>query len=146
MINEGPASGRGVVVFAHGARAPQWENSVRAYADLLARDLSPDHVIVAFLQFGEPKLPEAIASLIDRGANRIIVLPFFLATGGHLLRDLPELVEKIRCDHPRVDIRLAPVLGEDPGVVRALRRAGKDFVRDVFCEGREKQPSKTEEL
>jgi sirohydrochlorin ferrochelatase len=51
-------------------------------------------VEAAFLELGQPDLDGAAVLLANRGASRIIVIPYFLTLGTHLQRDLPRLVKQ----------------------------------------------------
>ena len=123
---------RAVIVFAHGARSTRWENPIRDLAKRLATQLSPCVVEVAFLQFGEPKLPEAVEKLIGQGVVNFVILPFFLSTGGHLLRDLPEAIDRLRADYPQATIDVASSLGEEPEVIDGFFEAGARLAQSFF--------------
>ncbi len=109
-----------VVLFGHGARDPEWAGPMRRIRDQLLAAPGAPRVELAFLEFMQPTLPEAIAALATAGAKRIAVVPIFLAQGGHLKRDLPLLVDAAREAHPGCDIRLATAAGEAEAVVVAM--------------------------
>jgi len=107
---------RGIVLFAHGSRDPEWARPFEMIRDRV-RDVRPEYPIeLAFLDFIAPTLEEAIAALASRGATAITVYPLFMAAGGHLKSDLPKLVEAIRGDHPHVPIALETSVGEVPEI------------------------------
>lgn len=72
----------------------------------------------AFLE-AEPRLGEAVARLTERGAEEILVLPYFLTLGLHLQRDLPSLVNEIARERG-IAIRVAPPLDGHPDLSRIL--------------------------
>jgi sirohydrochlorin cobaltochelatase len=76
--------------------------------------------MLAYLEFIEPDLLAAIAALAAKGHRAIRVVPLFLGPGGHLRRELPQILEAARDAHPGVTIDATPPAGEDPGVVEAL--------------------------
>ena len=51
------------------------------------------------------------------------VLPIFLGMGKHLRQDLPELMETLRRKHPQVNLQLAPSVGENHEVLRAIAQS-----------------------
>ena len=109
-----------LILFAHGARDPEWAGPMRRIREAaLARPGAP-RVELAFLEFMTPTLPEAIAALAAEGARRVAVVPIFLAQGGHLKRDLPVLLEEARAAHPGCEITLATAAGEADPVVAAM--------------------------
>jgi len=111
---------KALVLLGHGARDPAWAGPLERVRATLARTHPKFAVEVAFLESMLPTLAEAVAALAARGATRIVVVPVFLARGGHLKRDLPALLDELRCRHPACDVRLAPVAGEAPQVIAAI--------------------------
>jgi sirohydrochlorin cobaltochelatase len=67
-----------------------------------------------------PSLPVEAAALAARGVREITIVPIFLGQGGHLLRDLPRLVEELRAAHPGIAVSTVPAVGEDPAVLAAM--------------------------
>jgi sirohydrochlorin ferrochelatase len=110
----------GIIVFGHGSSVATANESVRAVADQMARDGGYDLVEAAFLELASPDLAEAVDHLVNRGAERILVIPYFLTLGIHLQRDLPRIVEKLSGIHNGVEIRVAPPLDGHPALSRIL--------------------------
>jgi sirohydrochlorin cobaltochelatase len=111
---------RALILFAHGARAASWAAPFQRLRELTAQQRPDVAVSLAFLELMEPRLPDEAAALIARGVRDITIVPVFLGQGGHLLRDLPLLVEGLRAVHPGVAISTVPAVGEDPGVLAAM--------------------------
>ena len=108
----------GLILFGHGARDPRW----REPFDRLEKMVSQAHagpVSLAFLELKEPNLSGAAQLLVSRGATRIVVVPLFLGTGGHIRRDLPLLLEEtsVACNVP---VNAVTPVGEDPTVIESL--------------------------
>jgi sirohydrochlorin cobaltochelatase len=80
-------------------------------------------VELAFLEFMAPSLPDCIATLIAGGARKIVVMPMFIARGGHLKRDVPELLARLRATHPEIEFSLGSVIGEHEAVIQAMAAA-----------------------
>ena len=109
-----------LILFAHGARAASWAAPFERLRDLTQARLPAVPVSLAFLELMEPRLPAEVARLAATGIARISVVPVFLGQGGHLLRDLPLLIEQLKIDHPGVAITVAGAVGEDPAVIDAM--------------------------
>jgi sirohydrochlorin cobaltochelatase len=112
-----------VILFAHGARDPEWALPMRRVQALVREQSAGVDIELAFLEFMSPTLGECVATLVTRGVGRIVVLPMFIARGGHLKREVPEMIDALRSTHPGVDISLAAVIGEQDTVVRAMAAA-----------------------
>ena len=111
---------RGIVLFAHGAREPDWARPFEAIRDRI-RAARPEYPIaLAYLELMSPTLEEAIAALIAEGAPAITVFPLFMAQGGHLKQDLPRILDDIRAAHPRIPIGLEQAIGEVPEILEAI--------------------------
>ena len=109
-----------LILFAHGARDPEWAAPLRRVS-AAARTQAPTlRVALAFLELQPPTLAESAGALVAEGYERIIVVPMFMAQGGHLKNDVPRLVDELRAAHPRVRFELVPAIGEAESVVQAM--------------------------
>ena len=110
-----------LILFAHGARDARWAAPFERLRALTQESMPDVPVSLAFLELMEPRLPEHVAALAGQGTTSVTIVPVFLGQGGHLLRDLPLMVEQLRVDHPGLVITVAGAVGEDPGVLAAMR-------------------------
>ncbi|HEY4299151.1 MAG TPA: CbiX/SirB N-terminal domain-containing protein [Paraburkholderia sp.] len=115
----------GLVLFGHGARDVRWREPFERLADKLravrgSADAGEPLVALAFLELMEPDLPTAVGRLVAQGCDAVTVVPVFFGQGGHVRKDLPEIVERCRELHPSVDIRCAVAVGEDESVLDAV--------------------------
>ena len=114
---------RGLILFAHGARDPRWAEPFEAVAAQI-RSLQPAlQVRNAFLEFMQPGLVEAGASLAGEGCREVTVVPMFLGAGGHVRRDLPLLLDALRTACPAVVFTLHTAIGETASVSDAMAAA-----------------------
>jgi sirohydrochlorin ferrochelatase len=77
-------------------------------------------VELAFLELMQPDLPTVAAQQVAAGSRRVTVIPVFLGQGGHVRRDLPQLLEQLRQAHPGVEVRTVAAVGEDEAVLQAI--------------------------
>lgn len=111
---------KATILFAHGARDPEWAQPIRAIRDaMLARDPQAQ-IECAFLEFIAPLLPAAIDALARSGHDDIVIVPIFMAQTGHTKRDLPALLDAAQARHPGLRLRVATPIGEAPAVVAAI--------------------------
>jgi sirohydrochlorin cobaltochelatase len=114
---------RALILFAHGARDPQWARPFRQLVTELGELLPGERIVLAFLELMQPSLAACAASLHGEGVRALRVVPVFLGSGGHLKEDLPGLVTQIRGNFPDLDISVEPPIGEQPEVIAAIARA-----------------------
>lgn len=123
-------SKRGIILFAHGARDPRWARPFEAVHDQL-KSLLPDTLIrLAFLEFMTPDLPSAGADLAQQGCQQVMVIPLFLGAGGHVRKDLPELVRQLQEEFAQTQWILQPAIGESALFINALTQCIAASVND----------------
>ena len=110
----------GLLLFAHGARDPQWAQPFQAVAARCTQALGPQRVALAFLEFMTPDLVSAGQQLVAGGCQRVDVVPLFLGAGGHVRKDIPVLMARLQAEHPAVVFALRPAIGEADLVINAM--------------------------
>jgi sirohydrochlorin cobaltochelatase len=91
-----------LILFAHGARDPEWANPMRR-VQAAVRQQQPDvPVELAFLEFMAPTCPSVRSPrwCLPAARRKIVVMPMFIARGGHLKRDAPEMLAMLRSTYP----------------------------------------------
>ena len=109
-----------VVLFAHGSRDPDWAAPFRAIERRVAGAQPDADVALAFLEFMQPTLAEAVDRLVAAGCARVTIAPLFMAQGAHLKRDLGKLIADARARHPGVENTALPAAGEADSVMNAI--------------------------
>lgn len=109
-----------LLLFAHGSRDPAWYGAMHALRDRAQAAMPNTLVGCAYLEWGEPNLPDAVAQAVSQGAQRIHVLPVFFGQGRHVREDLPALVAQLRSQHPSLALDILTPVGDDPGVQAAI--------------------------
>jgi len=108
----------GLILFGHGAREPRWREPFDRLRTIVASRYDGP-VELAFLESMVPALGEACETVVRAGAHRIIVVPLFLASGGHLRKELPSLLAAAQA-RSGVPVASVPAAGEDEGVLAAI--------------------------
>ena len=110
----------GIVLFAHGARDPEWARPFEAIRDRIRAARPECPIRLAYLEVMSPALEQAIDELIAEGASAITVFPLFMAQGGHLKHDLPRILGAIRETRPHIPIALETAIGDSPELLDAI--------------------------
>lgn len=112
---------RSIVLFAHGARDPEWaEPFKRIRAALTGRLADRCRVELAFLEFMAPSLKDTVGQLAAAGVDEVLLVPLFMAQGGHLKHDLPIEIAALRSRHPTLALRVAPAVGDVDEILVAI--------------------------
>lgn len=114
-----------VVILGHGSKNSGSGDAVRQIAAEVKRLGAYEIVEYAFLQYAVPTPQDALESCIRQNVERIVIVPFFMQPGAHVVRDIPELVEKAKRQYPKIDIVVTDYAGKHPlmaKIVEALVR------------------------
>ena len=104
---------KALLLIAHGSRRKQSNDEVVVLADRLKASCSGQYDIIhsGFLELAETLIPDGIKKCVDDGATSIIVLPYFLNSGRHVIEDIPNIVNDTIPQYPDVEIKIAQHLG-----------------------------------
>lgn len=136
----------GVVILAHGSRGEQartlqvLERVTEGVKPILRPELE---VMGAALQFEPPSLEETVEALIGRGAERIVITPYFLFAGRHITEDIPEIIEKFKRQHPEKEFVLTGILGTDQHTVTLVADRIQEAVPELSINGTKQGPTMT---
>ena len=118
-----------VILVAHGARDARWMQPFVRLADQLQARVHPCTVALSFMEFAEPTFAAAVEELRARGASRVLVVPIFLSGGGHVAKDIPELVRPARERYPDMSFATCGAIGEEPEVAQGMKAAVERLLR-----------------
>ena len=112
--------GTAIILFAHGARDPEWASPLRRVRAAVRAQAPELRVELAFLELLTPGLLDSAESLLAEGFELIVVLPMFIAQGGHLKHDVPRLIDELRERNPQARIEMSCAVGEAESIVQAM--------------------------
>lgn len=82
----------GVLLISHGSRLSYGEEVINEVAAIY-REKTDYPVVVSYMNMSKPSIPAAINQLADKGVEKIIAIPVFLAHGVHTTQDIPKLLQ-----------------------------------------------------
>jgi precorrin-8X/cobalt-precorrin-8 methylmutase len=121
----------GVIILCHGSRGERGALEVAETLKRLTEGVKPFlspgvEVIGAALQFNHPTLEEAAESLVGRGVERVVIMPYFLFSGRHITEDIPHLAEELSSRYrDKKFIVTKPLGSEEHFIVSVARRIGE---------------------
>lgn len=100
-----------ILIMAHGSRIAEANDAARQVADMVKEMTGFAIVEVAFRELHEPNIQQGIDTCVSHGAGRILLMPYFLFMGAHVLHDLPEEIEEAQKRHPGLIMEMGSHLG-----------------------------------
>jgi len=117
-----------VLLMAHGSRIPEANDAVRDIAAMV-KDMTGFAIVeVSFREQHLPNIQQGIDACVARGAERIILMPYFLYMGAHVREDLPEEMAEAKQRYPHVDF----VMGSHLGVHRKLAEVVAERIAETM--------------
>jgi sirohydrochlorin ferrochelatase len=104
-----------LILLAHGSRSSKATDEVASLATGLNNNSSRRPVTHAFLEMADPTLEQTVIRLIDEDICAIEVLPLFLNSGNHVMRDIPEMASRLRLQFSQLELRILPHIGSHSG-------------------------------
>lgn len=109
-----------VLLIAHGSRRPEANADLRQLAEQVAKTGGYPIVEVSYLELTAPTIDEGGRECARRGAQRVLMLPYFLSAGVHVVEDLEAARHTLSKEFPHVEFRLCPPLGLHPLMVQIV--------------------------
>jgi sirohydrochlorin ferrochelatase len=103
-----------VLLIAHGSRHKPANDDLHALAARFAARGQYPVVEACFLELAEPNIAAGGSRCVARGASRVLMIPYFLSAGVHLLRDLTAARDELSRSQQGVEFLLGPPLGPHP--------------------------------
>ena len=100
-----------ILLMAHGSRVALANNAAREVAGMVQELTGSEIVEVSFREMHEPNIQQGIDTCVARGAQRILLMPYFLFMGAHVQHDLPEEIAEARKRHPGLIMEMGSHLG-----------------------------------
>ncbi len=120
-----------ILLIAHGSRQADANADLEYVADCL-RQRGEAIVVASFLELAEPGIEEGGRRCVQRGADRVVLMPHFLSAGIHVRRDLTAAREDLAREFPGVTFVLAEPLGRHPLLVEVVEQRVKEAVQSIY--------------
>ena len=121
-----------ILLMAHGSRIAEANNAVHEIAARVKTMTQFDIVEVSFRELHQPDIQQGVDNCVAQGATRILLVPYFLYLGAHVLHDLPEELAQARERHPGVEM----VFGKHLGVHNKLAEIVVERIAESLTEER----------
>ena len=114
-----------LILFSHGSVLCGAGEAVDAHAERLRARGDFARVEVGYLNYSEPRFLDAVATVAQAGATRVVVAPYFLVAGYFVQVDLPRCLAEARERYPDIEFVVADALRRDAGLADALLDAAQ---------------------
>jgi sirohydrochlorin ferrochelatase len=121
-----------ILMMAHGSRIIEANDAAREVAAMVQEMTGFEIFEVSFRELHEPNIQLGIDVCVAKGAERILLMPYFLFMGAHVQHDLPEEIDMAKKRHPNLIMEMGCHLGahrklaeiETERIEEALKKLG----------------------
>src|SRR6266568_7482999 len=100
-----------ILLMAHGSRIAEANGAVHEIARMVREMTGFDIVEVSFREQYLPNIQKGIDACVAKGAQRVLLVPYFLFVGAHVQEDLPQELAAARSRYPGVAFTMGKHLG-----------------------------------
>ena len=118
---------RAVLLVGHGSKLAGSNAALEQVTKALRKQDPATFFQVAFLELQSPHILEGIELCLREGAREVVVVPYFVQTGRHVVEDIPRIVAEAKARFPEKNILLAQYLAFDSRIVSVVI----DRIREV---------------
>jgi sirohydrochlorin ferrochelatase len=115
-----------LLLIAHGSRRSEANAELHTVAESLRERGRYAIVQPSFLELAEPGIEAGGVLCVEAGATDVILLPYFLSPGKHVVEDLTAARDRLRERFPNVRFVLAEPLGRHPLILDVLEQRASE--------------------
>ena len=110
-----------ILLVGHGSRDPEGNEELLRFADMV-RSKAPEFIIeTCFLEFAKPTIDQGIASCVEQGASRVVLVPIILFAAGHAKLHIPDAIDHAKRKYPHVQFAYGRPIGVHQKVINILK-------------------------
>mgnify|MGYP001073895010 FL=1 len=111
---------KGILIIAHGSRRKETIDTMEQIFKMVQDDM-PDIIVEnAYMEFWDVILEKGLDLLREKGVTEIVVVPYFLFDGMHIIKDIPEEIAAYLENHKDMKITMGRTLGVDKRIADVL--------------------------
>jgi sirohydrochlorin ferrochelatase len=115
-----------LLLIAHGSRRAEANAELEQIAQRMRERGRYPIVQISYLELAEPDIEAGGAMCVERGATGVVMLPYFLSPGRHVVEDLTAAQTRLRERFPKVRFALAEPLGSHPLILEVIEQRARE--------------------
>lgn len=120
---------KALLLIAHGSRRPEANADLEFVAAALRERGRYQFVCPSYLELAEPDIEAGGVRCVEAGATEVILLPYFLSPGVHVVEDLTAARDALAARFPQVRFALAEPLGRHPLLIDVVEQRANEVTR-----------------
>ena len=100
-----------MIIVDHGSKREESNEMLLTFVEMFIQKTKCKIVEPAHMELAEPSIATAFDRCVERGAKRVVVMPYFLSPGKHWLQDIPAITKAAAESHPGVGFMVGAPIG-----------------------------------
>lgn len=127
---------KAILYIGHGTRSKKGSLEAKGFFEKVIEHIDVPIQEICFLELTEPLIDEGFKRCVERGATEITVVPLFLLAAGHIKKDIPEELARLKVKSPDVEVNVSDPFGVQGGILDAVAELVKGAVPGLVPEDR----------
>jgi sirohydrochlorin cobaltochelatase len=117
-----------LILLTHGSKRASWCKPFQNLLRKLRRETGKTNIHLAHMELAAPSLEDVVGRVVKEGVTAIRVLPLFMSSGTHLIKDIPKQVKALTRQHRGLKIVTLPPLGSHPRFLKMMLELTQEYV------------------
>jgi sirohydrochlorin ferrochelatase len=122
---------KAILYIGHGTRSKKGAEEAKSFLQRVITQVDVPIQEISFLELTEPFIDQGFQRCVERGATEIVVVPLFLLAAGHIKKDIPEALIKLKSNYPHVEVSMRDPFGVQDEILGAVEELVRGTVEDV---------------
>lgn len=117
-----------LILLTHGSKRASWLKPFQTLLRKLRKETGKSNIHLAHMELAAPSLEDIVELAVKDGVTNIRLLPLFMSSGTHLIKDIPAQVKALTCKHRGLKIKILPPLGSHPRFLKMMLELTQEYV------------------
>ena len=117
-----------LILLTHGSKRASWRKPFQNLLRKLRQETGKTNIHLAHMELAAPSLEDVVERVVKEGVTAIRVLPLFMSSGTHLIKDIPKQVKALTRQHRGLKIVTLPPLGSHPRFLKMMLELTQEYV------------------
>jgi sirohydrochlorin ferrochelatase len=122
---------KAILYIGHGTRSKKGAEEAKSFLQRVINRVEVPIQEFSFLELTEPFIDQGFQRCVERGATEITVVPLFLLAAGHIKKDIPEALLKLKEKYPAIEVKMRDPFGVQQAILDAIEELVLSVVEDV---------------
>ncbi|WP_028783670.1 sirohydrochlorin chelatase [Thalassobacillus devorans] len=111
---------QGILYISHGSRVPEARRQAVDCIQAVKHKVGIGLQEICYLELAQPDMEEGIRLLVEKGADKIAVIPVLLLRAGHYYTDIPKEIEAAKNKYPDIEFQYGKPVGVQDRLIDIL--------------------------